>query len=82
MAQATMREVYRKVLLDIMGEHDLSPEEVAKLVHFTVHAVHAWLKPETSKSSNPVPLCVLELLWFKLEPKNSARERAGDLNSY
>lgn len=66
LVSATEREQNRKRLQDIMLEHDLSKEEIADMLHISVSAVVAWLKPETSKSSNPVPMWALELLAFKL----------------
>lgn len=48
-----------------MVKHDLSRDHVADLLHVSRHTVDAWLKPETSKSSNPAPLWAIELLIYK-----------------
>ena len=48
----------------------------AELLHVSEHTVISWLKPETSKSSNEIPLMALELLEYKLaDPKKSKRKR-------
>ena len=39
----------------------------AELLHVSEHTVISWLKPETSKSSNEIPLMALELLEHKLK---------------
>lgn len=48
-----------------MDKCNLSYQNVADLLDASPHAVHAWLKPETSKSHNPAPRMAVELLYVK-----------------
>ena len=41
----------------------------AELLHVSEHTIISWLKPESSKSSNEIPLMALELLEYKIKGK-------------
>lgn len=41
----------------------------AEQLHVSEHTVRAWLKPETSKSSNEIPLMAIELLEYKIRDR-------------
>jgi DNA-directed RNA polymerase specialized sigma24 family protein len=69
----TRREQRREQFLAMLNEHELKPAEVADLLHVSIDAVKAWMKPETSKSSNPVPPWATELLGYKLNDKKVKR---------
>ncbi len=45
----------------------------AELLHVSEHTVMSWLKPETSKSSNEIPLMAIELLEYKLRDLGKAK---------
>lgn len=60
------REQHRRRLAELLEEHGLTKAEAAVMLHSSVDRIASWLKPETSKSSNPVPLWALELLEYKL----------------
>ncbi|MDC7784789.1 hypothetical protein PQJ75_00790 [Rhodoplanes sp. TEM] len=60
------RESRRKRLQSIMQTRKLERQDVADLLGVSIHTVHAWLKPETSKGSNVVPTWSIELLRYKL----------------
>lgn len=64
------REQHRERLLEIMEDNDLTKADVAELLHVSTDTVNSWCKPETTKSSNPVPLWALELLTYKMEELN------------
>ena len=55
----------------IMREAGLTRLQTAELLHVSIDTLHAWLKPETSKSSNPCPLWAVELLGFKAGKKDT-----------
>jgi hypothetical protein len=44
-----------------------------ELLHVSEHTVISWLKPETSKSSNEIPLMAIELLEYKLNDGKRAK---------
>lgn len=52
-------------LKSIIKEAGLTRLQAAGLLHVSIETLHAWLKPPTSKSSNPCPLWAVELLGFK-----------------
>jgi hypothetical protein len=60
-----LREQRRLYLRKFMHSNELNKQRVADLCHVSVYAVHSWLKPETSKSSNPTPQWAIELLEYK-----------------
>ena len=66
----TKRERRRRAFLAQITEGGRSRAEgvawAAELLDVSTWAVEAWLKPETSKSSNPVPPWAIELLKYKL----------------
>jgi transposase len=62
-----VREQRRERFLELLGEGELTRQAGADLLHVSIDTVNAWLKPETSKSSNPVPMWAIELLEFKLK---------------
>lgn len=63
-----IREQRREQFLGMLSERELTRAAAAELLHVSVDTVNAWLKPESSKSSNPVPLWAIELLGFKVKP--------------
>ena len=64
-----VREQRREHLIGIMQYRELSRADVAEMLHVSTDTVVAWLKPETSKSSNPTPQWALELLDYKIGDK-------------
>lgn len=60
-----IREQRREQFLGILTENELTRAQTATLLHVSVDTVNAWLKPESSKSSNPVPMWAIELLGYK-----------------
>lgn len=70
----TVREQRRLQFLQLLEEHGLTREQAAELVHSSLSAVAAWCKPETSKSSNPVPMWAIELLQYKMADRKKARK--------
>jgi predicted transcriptional regulator len=62
----TIREQRRVKFLELLDANGLTRTGAADLLHVTPSAVDAWLKPETSKSSNPTPMWAIELLTFKM----------------
>lgn len=59
-------EMDRKALLRrLMEEARLTRARTAEVLHVSVDTVHSWLKPPSSRSSNPVPLWAIELLALK-----------------
>lgn len=52
-------------LRDVMRRAGLTRAGAAALVYVSKHTIDAWLKPSTSKSSNPVPAWAIELLAYK-----------------
>lgn len=71
-----IREQRREQFLAMLNENELTPAAVAELLpEISVHTVTAWLKPETSKSSNPVPLWAVQLLTYKLKDIKNKRKR-------
>lgn len=48
----------------------------ADLLHTTTSAIDAWLKPETSKSANELPLWAEELLAYKLRDRRISKRRS------
>ena len=65
-----IREQRREQFLAMLADYNLTRVAAADLLHVSIDTVNAWLKPATSKSSNPVPLWALELLAFKMKEKN------------
>lgn len=63
----TIREQRREQFLDLLKRCELTRHEAAELLHVTPSAVDAWLKPETSRSSNPTPMWAIELLTLKMK---------------
>lgn len=49
----------------VIYQAGLTNRAAAELLHVSVHTVDAWMKPETSKSANPVPAWAPELLAYK-----------------
>ncbi len=49
-----------------MEQESLSYADVSRLCRVSIHTIKAWLKPETSKSSNKPPDMAVELLYLKL----------------
>lgn len=70
----TIREQRREQFLGMLERYQLTRADAAELLHSSESAVDAWCKPETSKSSNPVPMWAIELLEFKMKAK---RKRYG-----
>lgn len=69
-----IREQRRQELLDVLDKNGLTRQDLADMLHISIDTVNAWLKPETSKSSNPVPLWALELVGYKLaKPRRKKR---------
>lgn len=62
-----VREQRREQFLAILTTNELSRAIAAGMLHVSIDTVNAWLKPESSKSSNPVPLWAIELLQFKID---------------
>jgi hypothetical protein len=62
----TIREQRREQFLGMLERYQLTRADAAELLHSSESAVDAWCKPETSKSSNPVPIWAIELLTFKM----------------
>lgn len=50
-----------------MDKRDLTYDHVAALLGVSRHTVHAWLKPESSKSHNEAPAAMVELLYLKCD---------------
>jgi DNA-binding transcriptional regulator YiaG len=69
----TTREQRREDFLSMLERYDLTRDKAAELLHVSVSAVEAWCKPETSKSSNPVPMWAIELLTFKMTTKRRTK---------
>jgi hypothetical protein len=69
------REQRRQLMKDIIAEHELSRADIADLCHVSIDTVNAWLKPETSKSSNPTPQWAIELIGYKLNDRSITRGR-------
>ncbi len=74
------REQHREKLLQLITGDDRTRaagiELAAELLYVSTDTVTSWLKPETSRSSNPVPMMALELLELKLaalRPKKKAK---------
>lgn len=64
----TSPEPLRDELIELMREHDLSPEEVASLTEYSKSTVEAWLMPDReSKRARPVRKSGLSLLKAKIE---------------
>jgi hypothetical protein len=61
----TIREQRREQFRGMLDRYELTRNAAAELLHVTVSAVDAWCKPETSRSSNPVPMWAIDLLAFK-----------------
>lgn len=66
-----IREQRREQFLALLTTYELTRAGAADLLHVSGDTVNAWLKPETSKSSNPVPLWAIELLEFKMKAKRT-----------
>ena len=64
----TKREKNRRAFALMIKERGLSQPETASQLHCSIDTIKAWLKPETSKSSLPVPAWAPELLEFKVPP--------------
>jgi hypothetical protein len=60
------REQHREQFLAMITADDRTRvagiEWAAEQLHVSPHTVTAWLKPESSKSSNEIPLMAIELL--------------------
>jgi DNA-binding transcriptional regulator YiaG len=70
-----IREQRREQFLGMLAEAELTRAAAAELLHVSVDTVNAWLKPESSKSSNPVPLWAIELLEFKMTAAKEETKR-------
>lgn len=72
-----LREQRREQFLTMItgdGRTRIAGEQMAAdLLHVSIHTVRAWLKPESSKSSNEIPLMAIELLAYKLADKSVMR---------
>ena len=62
----TKREKNRRAFAGMIKERGLTQAATAELLHCSIDTIKAWLKPETSKSSLPVPLWAPELMAFKI----------------
>lgn len=75
-----LREQRREKFLEMItaGERTRAAgvELAAALLGVSVHTVNAWLKPESSRSSNEIPTMAIELLEFKLAGKTRQEELA------
>jgi hypothetical protein len=69
-----IREDRREQLLALIAGAEITRDQAADLLYQSIHSINAWLKPATSKSSNPVPMWALELLALKTDQKLSARK--------
>ncbi len=69
-----IREQRRRQLQAMLAENGLTRQQAADLLHSSIDRIDSWLKPETSKSSNPVPLWAIELLGYKLKDEAVVRE--------
>ena len=45
----------------------ITRQEAADLLHVSIHTLHAWLRPVTSKAANPTPMWAVELLAYKTQ---------------
>ena len=70
-----IREQRREQFLAVLTDNGLTRAKAAELLHVSVDTVNAWLKPETSKSSNPVPHWARELLEYKLNDQRKKDKR-------
>ena len=73
MTRQSLREKNRQELISLMAERDLDRDSLAELVGVSPWSVDAWLKPETSASSNPVKAHILELIRLKMPIKSKRR---------
>lgn len=68
-----LREQRREEFLAMITADNRSRVEgvalATELLHVSEHTVMSWLKPETSKSSNEIPLMAIELLAYKLKER-------------
>ena len=69
-----VRERKRLAFYAMIKERNLTPVQVSELLHVSLDTVRSWLKPETSKSSYPVPDWAPELLAFKVPIKPGPKE--------
>jgi hypothetical protein len=60
------RERHRQEFLRLLEHFDLSHQEVAEMLDVSLDTVKCWLKPQTSKNSNPVPTWAPKLLCYML----------------
>jgi hypothetical protein len=51
-------------------------QNAADLLHSSTDRIRSWLKPETAKGSNPVPLWAIELLTYKIADMRSRKPKA------
>jgi len=57
------------LLRTLMQTANLTRAETANLLHISIPTIDAWLRPSTSKASNPTPLWAVELLAYKTRQK-------------
>jgi DNA-directed RNA polymerase specialized sigma24 family protein len=74
MMTKTIREQRRLALLQVVRDNNISRAELADILHVSPDTIDSWLKPATSKSSNPVPLWALELLDYKIADPTNRRK--------
>lgn len=73
---ATEREAKRLIFIGLIEKYGLTRKDTAELLHSSLDRIKSWCKPQTSKSSYPVPVWAIELLRFKAEE----RAEMDDLN--
>lgn len=69
------REQRRERMLALLKKYGLSGEDLAELMHVSAYTTKSWLKPETSRSSNPVPEWAMELLVYKMREREERRAK-------
>lgn len=69
----TIREQRREDFLALLERYKLTRADVAELLYVTPSAVEAWCKPETSRSSNPVPRWAIDLLGYRVKDREKKR---------
>jgi hypothetical protein len=69
----TKREQVREEFLALLDHYGLTRADAAELLHSSIPPDQLMCKPETSKSSNPVPMWAIEMLTH-----NGSKRRKND----